>query len=211
MTKEKNVRFEEFDTHLMQDKKPSDYFNQLARTGFFHREYPFTLLGELIETQQSPLHHPEGSVWNHTMLVVDHAAELKHLSSDPGVFMWSALLHDLGKGTTTKVRKGKITSYDHDKEGKALAVKFLKALGAEEKFTEKVSRMVRWHMQTLFVTRGLPFADIKAMARESSIDEVALLSLCDRLGRGGMTGEKIEKERENIQLFLTKCQEELQH
>ncbi len=38
--------------------------------------------------------------------------------------MWGALLHDLGKAPTTKIRKGKITSYDHDKVGAELVRNF---------------------------------------------------------------------------------------
>jgi HD superfamily phosphodiesterase len=51
----------------------------------------------LKRVEQQPDHHPEGNVWEHILLVVDLAAEGRHLSEDPRVFMWSALLHDLGK------------------------------------------------------------------------------------------------------------------
>lgn len=181
--------FPEIDDHLMNDLKPSAYINELSNTELFI-EYPFTLLSDLKKVPQSPKHHPEGSVWNHTMLVLDNAGERKQLSQDPKVLMWSALLHDLGKASATKMTKGRITSYDHDKLGEGLAVKFLKEFTKDEEFINKVSKMVRWHMQILFVTKSLPFADIPRMASEISIDEVALLGLCDRLGRGNMTPEK---------------------
>jgi hypothetical protein len=60
-------------------------------------------------------------------------------------------------------------------------------------------------MQILFVTKGLPFADIKKMAAEVSLEEIALLGFCDRLGRGKMTNEKRQEELKNIQTFLDKC------
>lgn len=196
--------FKDFDANLMSEK-PSDYFNELLRTSIFEEKYPYTLLGELRKVPQSPVHHPEGSVWNHTMLVLDNAAERKQLSRNPRVFMWTALLHDLGKAPTTKLRKGKITSYDHDKIGEQLAVQFLKELTNDQDFVKQVSKLVRWHMQILFVTNGLPFADIRRMAAEVSIDEVALLGLCDRLGRGNMTAEKKLQEENNIVTFIEKC------
>lgn len=124
--------------------------------------------------------------------------------------MWSALLHDLGKAATTKLTKGKITSYDHDKWGEGLAIKFLKEFTSDDKFINQVSKMVRWHMQILFVTKGLPFADIRRMASEVSIDEVALFGLCDRLGRGDMTFDKKQEEERNIRTFLEKCNEYLE-
>ena len=204
--------FEEFNAHLLEDEKPSDYFNELSKkTGLFKESYPYTLLGELMNVPQSPKHHPEGSVWKHTMLVVDNAGERKHLSQNPKVLMWSALLHDLGKTPATKVTKGRITSYDHDKMGERLAAKFLKEVSSDEEFIHQVSKMVRWHMQILFVTKGLPFADIRKMAAEVSIDEVALLGLCDRLGRGDMTLDKKLIEEKSIVTFLEKCHNYLNH
>lgn len=197
--------FTEFDTHLMSDQKPSNYFNELSKKGIFEVKYPYTLLGDLMKVPQSPKHHPEGSVWNHTMLVLDNAGERKQLSQNPKVFMWSALLHDLGKAPTTKVTKGRITSYDHDKLGERLAVKFLKDLTDDQDFINQVAKMVRWHMQILFVTKKLPFADIGKMASEVSIHEIALLGLCDRLGRGNMTLDKKLEEEKSILTFLEKC------
>ena len=197
--------FIEFDTHLMKDKKPSNYFNGLVKTGIFEVKYPYTLLGDLMEVPQSPIHHPEGNVWNHTMLVLDNAGERKNLSQNPKILMWSALLHDLGKAEATKTKKGKITSYDHDKFGERLAVKFLKEFTDDQEFINQVSKMVRWHMQILFVTKGLPFADIRRMTSEVSIDDIALLGLCDRLGRGEMTQEKKLEEEKSIVTFLEKC------
>ena len=201
--------FIELNAHLMSDNKPSNYLEELSKTGLFRVKYPYTLLGNLMEVPQSPIHHPEGSVWNHTMLVLDHAADRKHLSQNPKVFMWSALLHDLGKADTTKSTKGKITSYDHDKWGEKLSLKFLKEFMSDEEFIDQVSKMVRWHMQILLVTKGLPFADIGRMASEVSIDEIALLGLCDRLGRGRMTLDKKQEEEKTIKLFLDKSKRSL--
>lgn len=196
--------FEEFDKHLMQDVKPSEYFNKLIEKDELLDVYPFSLLKELKEVEQSAQHHPEGSVWNHTMMVVDEAAKRKESSENPDVFMWAALLHDLGKKPTTKLRKGRITSYDHDVEGAKIARKFLEEIGLDNEFVDKVSYLVRWHMQLLFVLKDLPFADIKNMILEVSPKEIALLSLCDRLGRGEMTPEKIKEEEENIRKFIEK-------
>lgn len=203
--------FAELEAHLMRDDKPSKYFTELLKTGLLAKEYPLTLLGELRNVPQSPLHHPEGSVWNHTMLVLDNAGERKHLSGKPRVLMWSALLHDLGKAPTTKLRKGKITSYDHDKAGERLSIQFLKEFTDDQEFIYQVSKLVRWHMQILFVAKGLPFADIQKMAEEVSIDEVALLGLCDRLGRGDMTVDKKLQEEKAIVVFLEKCKSYLRN
>ncbi|HEX3011557.1 MAG TPA: HDIG domain-containing protein, partial [Syntrophomonadaceae bacterium] len=148
--------FIQFEDHLLTDHKPSVYFREIADSTWFLTTYPFSLLGDLKMIEQSPLHHPEGDVWEHTMLVVDTAAQARNISQDSRVFMWSALLHDLGKAQATKVRKGKITAYDHDKLGAVLAADFLKKFTDDRDFITKVSRMVRWHMQILFVVKKFP-------------------------------------------------------
>lgn len=199
--------YEEFDKHLMEDDVPSRYFDAMLKQGLFYKVYPFTMLGELTKTPQQVEHHPEGDVWKHTMLVIDKAAMHRIESGNPRIFMWAALLHDLGKPETTKTRKGKITSYDHDKLGEKLAVKFLTPLTEDKEFINGVAKMVRWHMQTLFVVKDMGFADVNTMLQQVKLEEIALLSLCDRLGRGKMTVEKEAHERGNIEKFIQKSLE----
>lgn len=199
---EKRVIFNDFNIHLINDDKPSEYFNEEISTKSYFTEHPFKLLKDLVDTTQSPIYHPEGSVWNHTMMVLDNAANLKDKSQDSRAFMWAALLHDIGKAPTTKIRKGKITSYDHDILGDDLASEFLLELTDDLDFTKKVSKIVRWHMQPLYVSKNLPFAHIEEMNKEVTIDEIALFSLCDRLGRGGLTEEKVKAEKEEIKRFI---------
>lgn len=201
--------FKDFEYHLMNDDKPSLYFNNLITSRNFPNEYPFTLLRDLLDVPQSPKHHPEGSVWNHTMLVIDGAADRKRLSESPRSFMWAALLHDLGKAPTTRIRHGRITSYDHDKIGETLARDFLSVFTSDEEFISEVAHLVRWHMQILYVLKDLPYADVDRMARETSLDEIALLSISDRLGRGDMTEEKVNEEKRDLETFLDKCRDKL--
>lgn len=191
------------EAHLLKDEKPSAYFRSMDDTSVLS-EFPFTLLKKLKNTPQSPTYHPEGSVWNHTMLVIDEAAEKKGESSDKRAFMWAALLHDIGKPDTTRNRKGKITSYDHDKLGAELTVRFLEQFESGDIFIQKVSSLVRWHMQILYVVKSLPYADIDSMRKQVSIRDVALLGLCDRLGR---VGADRKYEKENIRIFLDKCKQ----
>lgn len=165
-------------------------------------EYPFHMLSAMQKTQQSKIHHPEGNVWNHTCLVVDEAAKVREQSCDPIAFMWAALLHDIGKPRTTRTRKGRITAYDHDKEGQALAEEFLRVFTDDKVLIQKVGKLVRYHMQPLFVIKSLPFAEVKAMRRETNIQEIALLSYCDRMGR---TNSDPQAESRQTQEFLQKC------
>ncbi|MEN2776109.1 HDIG domain-containing metalloprotein [Acetivibrio clariflavus] len=192
--------FKDIEKHLLYDEKPSLYLNRISETEIF-KEYPFKWLNDLKNTMQSPKHHPEGSAWNHTMLVVDEAARERHKSKNVRVFMWAALLHDIGKPGTTKVRNGRITSYDHDKLGAKMTEKFLEEFSQDREFIEAVSNLVRWHMHILFVLKGLPFGDIEGMKKHTDLEELALLGLCDRMGR---TGADRDEEMKNIDLFLDK-------
>lgn len=199
--KSKQQLFQEFTEHLMQDECPSLYFNIEFETEEV-KIFPFNLLLKQKATEQSAKYHPEGNVWNHTLMVVDEAAKVRGKSLNQKVFMWASLLHDIGKPSTTKMRKGRITSYDHDKEGEILAVEFLKELTQDMDFILKVSALVKWHMQILYVLKDLPFKNIQSMKKEADLREVALLSWCDRMGR---VGAESKQEEENIQLFLQKC------
>lgn len=193
--------FNEMDIHLIKDDQPSFYFIKLSNTPIFG-QYPFNMLSDLMKTDQSPKHHPEGNVWNHTMLVLDEAAKVKEQSTDKRAFMWATLLHDIGKPGTTRTRKGRITAYDHDILGAELAGRFLREFTDDETFLTKVISIVRWHMQILFVLNDLPFADIKSMKSQSDIREIALFGLCDRLGR--LDPDRTAEEN-NIKRFIEKC------
>jgi len=195
--------FQEMEAHLLQDEKPSEYFNNIIENEIFH-DFPFHMLSNLKKAEQSPQYHPEGNVWNHTMMVIDAAAGVKKRSKNPIVFMWAALLHDIGKPDTTRVRKGKITSYDHDRVGAEMAEKFLNEFTADSNFIQDVVSLVRWHMQILFVVHNLQFADVEQMNQQTDVNEVALLGFCDRMGR---LGANRKQEEGNIHLFLKKCKQ----
>lgn len=192
--------FLEIDKHLTEDLKPSLFLiNSIAKGDF--DVYPLNMISRLKKIEQSPVHHPEGNVLNHTMLVVDWAAKEKHKSKNPRELMWAALLHDIGKAVTTKERKGKITAYNHDIEGEKLSQEFLDFFGEKKEFIKEVSNLVRYHMQVLFVVKNMRFADIEGMKENVDVKELALLGFCDRMGRGKVN---YEEEEDISKTFLEK-------
>lgn len=197
--------FEEFDYHLCNDFSPSSYFREIQNNSLFPEEYPFTLISDLIKVEQNPKYHPEGNVWEHTMQVVDMAAQYKSLSTDQRVFMWAAILHDIGKTSTTKIRNGKLTAYEHDKVGAKLTKKFLNYFTDDELFINEVAKLVRWHMQPLLIVKKLPYAQLDKMLTQVSPAEIGVFSLCDRLGRNLKDTKKINKEIEFVKIFLNQC------
>ncbi|OJU08923.1 MAG: phosphohydrolase [Clostridiales bacterium 43-6] len=193
--------FSDIEQHLLNDDTPSEYLKNLALEPYFAAS-PFSLLLLQKTTGQSKKYHPEGSVWNHTMLVVDAAAGVREYSSDKTALMWAALLHDIGKPWTTRYNKGKITSYHHETVGADLSEKLLTECGANPDLIKKVKALVRWHMQILYVLQNTQFQEIEMMKKETDITEAALLGFCDRVGR---TGADREAEEENRKRFIEKC------
>lgn len=192
-------------SHLLNDENPSIYLESIYNNALFS-EYPFTMIHRLRETKQSPQHHPEGNVWNHTMLVINEAAKMKNQSKDKDAFMWAALLHDIGKPYTFKIKNGKITAYNHDKIGALHAGEFLQQFTDDDHFIHSVVLLIQWHMQILYVAKDLPFADIANMQRQVDIQEIALLGLCDRLGR--LNPDRAQ-EQGYMDIFLNKCNNEI--
>ena len=163
---------------------------------------------KLKDVEQNPKHHPEGNVWIHTMMVIDEAAKRRDRSKEPKGFMWAAFLHDIGKLTTTKLRRGYLTAYDHDKVGARMAEEFLTHLKLHEDkgFYDYVINLVRLHMQILFVVKNNEFADLNRVVKSGYIEDIGLLGICDRLGRGPKTEDEVRKEERNIEIFLERCQ-----
>ncbi len=197
--------FNEIERHLLNDEKPSIFLKEFFMENKDNFIYPFTMISDLQDVPQEPKHHPEGNVLVHVMMVVDEAARRRSLSKEKDILMWSSLLHDIGKKPTTKKRKNRWTSYDHDKVGAKMVMEFFNALNCtKEKLIKGVSSMTRWHMQALFVINNLPFASIGEMIEEVDIEELSLLTISDRLGRGKLNPSEKDKIVHDVNFFLEK-------
>ena len=196
--------YAELEKLLMKSEKPSIGLRHMEELGIL-RYHP--LLKTMVDCPQEPTHHPEGSVWNHTLMVVDEAAKRKHESKNPLAFMWAALLHDIGKpATTQKSEQGKITSYGHDKAGGKLAVEYLKTLTDNKKLLSEVKALVEHHMKPILFHRvkdSIKDGAFRRLATKVDLRELILLSACDQMGRGGVDRKK---ELEGINWFKRRCE-----
>jgi putative nucleotidyltransferase with HDIG domain len=195
--------FFSIEEHLLNDKRPSIFLKELLKDNLLDN-YPFSMIKELQEVGQNPKFHPEGNVFIHTMMVIDEGAKNREKSKNKRVFMWALLLHDIGKKPTTKFRKGRLTSYDHDIVGADMTVKFLTYFNEEENFIKEVRGLVRWHMQSLFVTKDMKFQNIDDMLKDVDINEIFLVALSDRLGRGNLDYKEIDDTRVEMKKFREK-------
>ncbi|OCA98216.1 HDIG domain-containing metalloprotein [Clostridium beijerinckii] len=195
--------FLNIEEHLISDDKPSIYLENALKNHNLDN-YPFSMISDLRDVDQNPKFHPEGNVFVHTMMVINQGAVNRERSRDKRVFMWALLLHDIGKKPTTKLRKGRLTSYNHDSVGAEMAREFLTYFNMEENFIDEVRGLVRWHMQSLFVTKDMKFQNIGDMLRDVDINEIFLVSLSDRLGRGNLDHIEINKTKDEVRKFKEK-------
>jgi poly(A) polymerase len=91
---------------------------------------------------QNSKYHPEGDVWNHTLLVMNH---LPLDASKEAV--WGVLLHDVGKPKTSTVIDGEIKSPMHEAVGEELTRRILFNLKFPNSFIDSVCFIVGNHMK----------------------------------------------------------------
>lgn len=104
----------------------------------------FPEVDDMTRTPQSPEHHPEGTVFEHTCQAVDWAVRFK----DP-VVTFAALLHDCGKWDVSEFdpMTGQVWSSNHASVSGERARDFLNKMRAPKDFTRKVVCLVETHMR----------------------------------------------------------------
>ena len=194
--------FKELNNILVNEEKPSVKIESLMNEKIFI-ESDFNILNKLKNVPQDKKFHPEGNVWNHTKLVIDTATKLKKFSTNSEIFMWAALFHDIGKIETTKFIKGRYRSYNHDKVGKGITYKILIKYFNKEK-AEKISEIVSFHMHHIYILNDLPFSNIPGLINSSCYNDIIILFICDKLGRGNQTLEERKKGLSEVNRILDK-------
>lgn len=107
---------------------PSSFFRTLADADVLDVHFPE--IAALVGLEQNKHHHPEGSVFEHTMQVLDATRVLidRMPVTDNHATMVAALLHDVGKKPTagTNAVTGAPTFHGHEQAGVPIAKDFLK-------------------------------------------------------------------------------------
>lgn len=176
-------------THVLtKHTKPSAFFE--VYRGMNNLDIYFPELRALIGVPQNAEWHQEGDVWNHTMLVIDEAAFVRDLVSDPTKFMLAALCHDFGKAMVTETIDGKTHAYSHEDAGVPIARQFLERLGADDDTIIYVTKMVRLHMKPhrAFENKSHIKKTNQMFFESPDPYDLILLALCDSAGRIPSTG-----------------------
>ncbi len=114
----------------------------LQQSGLLDQILPEIAATRLCE--QSPDYHPEGSVFEHLLLMLGHLPA----HSDPSL-PWAVLLHDVAKPVTATRDpiSGSIHFYGHERIGAEMAEAMLERLRFPRKQIEEIVKAVRYHMQ----------------------------------------------------------------
>lgn len=114
-------------------------FRMLAETGLLKAVLPEA--DAMRGVVQPSKYHPEGDVFEHTLLM------LTHIAFPTPALMWSVLLHDAAKPLTKTVKDGVPHFYGHESTGAVLAEKILKRLRCPNSMIDSVVPAVRNHMR----------------------------------------------------------------
>ena len=131
---------------------------------------------------QSPLHHPEGDVLRHTLLVIDQ------LRSPTETLAFGALLHDVAKpvcvGHRVAPEGDRITFYGHPERGAEMAIAICQRLKRSRAVWERVAYLVRNHLRLVNAPR-MRAATLKRFLREDGIEELLELARIDATAASG--------------------------
>lgn len=180
--------FGELKKLLLKAEKPSIGLQVAKDVGVIRKLFPE--LHHLQGVPQDPKWHPEGDVWNHTLLVVDEAAKLKCGDEFQDLcLMLAALCHDFGKPVTIKRINERWIFHGHAEAGEELAKGFLERITNEKEVLAKVVALVGKHLHpmTLFHSeqqQKVGNGAIRRLSMKVDIPLLVKLAEADHFGRG---------------------------
>jgi tRNA nucleotidyltransferase (CCA-adding enzyme) len=195
---------EELKKLLVKGERPSLGFELLQRTDLLRF---FPELAAMVGVEQDPVWHPEGTVWEHTLLVLDEAvAQKSENAAENLALMWGALLHDVGKPATTFRDGERVRSPGHEEAGVPLTEALLQRLRAPQALLAQVVALVRFHLAPAqFPAGGAKDKAYRRLARrlaEAGIDHHLLMRLARADHFGRTTPDALAREFPDGDAFL---------
>jgi poly(A) polymerase len=151
-------------------------FELLDATGLLQVLLPE--IAALKGTRQSPDYHPEGDVFNHTLLL------LSQLRATSETLAYGCLLHDVAKPVCFREEADRITFYGHTEKGALMAEEILKRLKRSRTAWERVAYLVRNHLRHIQAPQ-MRLNTLKRFLREEGIEELLELTRIDALASNG--------------------------
>jgi len=132
----------------------------------------------MVGVPQPPEFHPEGDVWDHTLLL------LARLHQPTVTLAWSALLHDVGKPPTIEFAD-RIRFNGHAEKSAEMADEILRRLRFSNDEREQIVTLARGHLRFKDVRNMRP-AKLKRFLRQPYFDEHLELHRLDCMASHGL-------------------------
>jgi poly(A) polymerase len=127
-------------TRMLTEGHARRAFELLDATGLLQEVLPE--ITRMHGVEQPPQFHPEGDVWNHTLLL------LEKLPPDASsALAWGALLHDVGKPATFRLTPERIRFDGHVEVGMRIAEDILRRLRFSSEETSQILLLIQNHMR----------------------------------------------------------------
>ena len=122
------------------------------------------------------------TVWEHNVRALDCAAKEKW----PLVVRMSALFHDIGKPRAKMGDGPNSTFYNHEVIGEKMSFQALSRLKFSKEFTEKVAKLVRFHLFYYNVDEVSESSVRRLISRvgPEDMEDLIRVRICDRIGSG---------------------------
>ena len=174
--------FEEFKKLLLQSTSPSIGLRLLREMGGLRF---FSPLDQLETTPQEKVSHPEGSVWNHTLMALDTMATFRSGEwRDDIVMMLTMLLHDIGKPFTTVIENNQLNAPKHAEEGVEIARNWLALITDDKDLIERILPLIRYHgIPRKFYRSNADDCNILYLSTQVCINDLIRVAKADFFGR----------------------------
>jgi poly(A) polymerase len=159
-------------------RNPGRYLRLLADTGLMAEVLPECV--PMIGCDQPPQFHPEGDVFVHTCLVLDHLPE----NPSPAL-AWAALLHDVGKPQCRTVDdSGRIRFNGHAEAGARMVESIAERLHWSNNLRDAVVPIIARHMDWINI-RAMRRSTLRRWLAQPTIEDEFALHMADCLGSSG--------------------------
>ena len=170
-------------------------FELMAQTGILKEILPE--IARLQKVEQPPRFHPEGDVWQHTLMMLELLP--KEDSRANLLLAWASLLHDAGKAITRTEDENGVHFYGHVQSGEEIADNIMRRLRFSRAHLETVLNLIHYHMVFMNVRKMRP-GRLKRFLRMPDFDLHLELHRLDCLASHGML-ENYEFCRDQLQLL----------
>ncbi len=129
--------------------------------------------------EQTPDHHPEGDVFEHTLRCISHLTD-----GCSATLAYGVLLHDIAKPPCAEFRDGRHTFYGHTSMGAEIAARICKRMRLSNAATERIVLLVNQHLRHCSAV-DMKQSTLKRFLRQEGIAELLELTRIDGLSANG--------------------------